>query len=89
MAMIAVPADSAQDVCNRVMDAGIHAVLNFAPVRLAAPQGTKIKSIDLSISLESLSYFLSVTGVPAVGKEKVLNGELASSPTMDESKAYS
>jgi redox-sensing transcriptional repressor len=88
MAMIAVPAESAQDVCQRVLDAGIRAVLNFAPVRLASPQGTRIKSIDLSISLESLSYFLGITGAPAIAKEKVLNGELASSATMDESKAF-
>ncbi len=58
MAMLAVPADAAREVCSQVVDAGIRAILNFAPVRLAAPRGVKIKSIDLSISLETLSYFL-------------------------------
>jgi redox-sensing transcriptional repressor len=63
MAMLAVPADSAQQVCSLVVEAGIRAILNFSPVRLAAPRGVKIKSIDLSISLETLSYFLSTTAM--------------------------
>jgi redox-sensing transcriptional repressor len=59
MAMIAVPAAAAPAVCEAVFDAGIRAVLNFAPARLRARPGTKIQSIDLSISLEGLSYFLA------------------------------
>ena len=62
MAMIAVPAEAAPAVCEAVFDAGIRAVLNFAPVRLRARPGTKIQSIDLSISLEGLSYFLANRG---------------------------
>jgi hypothetical protein len=37
----------------------VRAILNFAPRRLTGRAGTRVKSIDLSISLESLSYFLS------------------------------
>ncbi len=59
MAMIAVPAEVAQRVCVQVIDAGIRAILNFAPARLAVPAGVKVKSIDLSISLEGLSFFLA------------------------------
>jgi redox-sensing transcriptional repressor len=59
MAMVAVPAKAAAAVCEAVFDAGIRAVLNFAPVRLQARPGTKIHSTDLSISLEGLSYFLA------------------------------
>ena len=56
---IAVPARAAQRVLNQIMAAGIKAVLNFAPVRLQARLGVKIKTVDLTISLQSLSYFLA------------------------------
>jgi redox-sensing transcriptional repressor len=59
MAVIAVPAEAAREVCDLAFDAGIRTILNFAPVRLQARPGTKIQSIDLSISLEGLSFFLS------------------------------
>jgi len=59
MAMIAVPAQAAQTVCQSAFEAGIRAILNFAPVRLLPRPGTKIQSIDLSISLEGLSFFLA------------------------------
>jgi redox-sensing transcriptional repressor len=57
--VIAVPAKVAQRVLNQVTSAGIKAVLNFAPVSLTARRGVKVKTVDLTTSLESLSYFLS------------------------------
>ena len=59
VAVIAVPARAAQGVLNSVTAAGVKAVLNFAPVPLKAKRGVKIKTVDLTISLESLSYFLA------------------------------
>ena len=59
VAVIAVPARVAQRVLNQIMTAGIKAVLNFAPVRLHARLGVKVKTVDLTVSLESLSYFLA------------------------------
>ena len=59
VAVSAVPARTAQQVLNQVMSAGIKAVLNFAPARLTARRGVKVKTVDLTISLESLSYFLA------------------------------
>jgi redox-sensing transcriptional repressor len=59
VAVIAVPARVAQTVLNQLMAAGIKAVLNFAPARLRARLGVKLKTVDLTISLESLSYFLA------------------------------
>ena len=59
VAVIAVPARVAQRALNQVMSAGVKAVLNFAPVRLHARLGVKVKTVDLTISLESLSYFLA------------------------------
>ncbi|MBV9210823.1 MAG: redox-sensing transcriptional repressor Rex [Acidobacteria bacterium] len=59
VAVIAVPARAAQQVLNQIMSAGIKAVLNFAPARLTLRRGVKVKTVDLTISLESLSYFLA------------------------------
>ena len=57
--VIAVPAKAAQKVLNQIMSAGIKAVLNFAPVSLQSRRGVKVKTVDLTTSLESLAYFLS------------------------------
>ncbi len=59
VAVIAVPAAYAQDVLDQVVRAGIVAVMNFAPVPLRVKGEVKLKTIDLTISLESLSYFLA------------------------------
>jgi redox-sensing transcriptional repressor len=72
VAVIAVPARAAQKVLNQLMGAGIKAVLNFAPARLRSRLDVKLKTVDLTISLESLSYFLarpqaaSMTNPPGV-----------------------
>ena len=59
IAVIAVPAASAQQVVSTVVAAGIKAVLNFSPGALRAPPGVKLKSVDLTVSLESLSFYLA------------------------------
>ncbi len=59
IAVIAVPADAAQAVLQIVVAAGIKAILNFSPGTLKVPDDVKIKSVDLTVSLESLSFFLA------------------------------
>lgn len=59
IAVIAVPAPSAPAVLKEVVDAGIKAVLNFSPGTLKVPPDVKVKSVDLTVSLESLSFFLA------------------------------
>jgi redox-sensing transcriptional repressor len=59
IAVIAVPADAAQSVVNVVVSAGVKAVLNFSPGALQVPPDVKLKSVDLTVSLESLSFFLA------------------------------
>lgn len=59
VAVIAVPADKAQSVYDAISEAGIKAVLNFAPTPLQPHPEVKLKTVDLTISLEGLSYFLS------------------------------
>jgi redox-sensing transcriptional repressor len=64
--VIAVPARVAQKVLNQIMSAGIKAVLNFAPASLNARLDVKVKTVDLTTSLESLSYFLARPQVSSV-----------------------
>jgi len=59
IAVVAVPAESAQLVLDEVIAAGIKAVLNFSPGALKAPSGIKLKNVDLTVSLESLSFYLA------------------------------
>jgi redox-sensing transcriptional repressor len=58
LAIVAVPAESAQPVTETLVAAGIKAILNFAPGRLRAPKDVRFKSVDLSIELETLSFYL-------------------------------
>jgi len=62
IALIAVPAAAAQTVLELVIESGIKAVLNFSPGTLRAPRGSKVKNVDLTLSLESLSFFLARGG---------------------------
>lgn len=64
--IIAVPAPAAERVLEEVTEAGVRAVLNFAPVHLNPKPGVKVKTVDLTISLESLSYFLANPSSDAV-----------------------
>jgi redox-sensing transcriptional repressor len=57
--VIAVPAASAQRVVDLVVASGIKAVLNFSPGTLQVPPDVKLKSVDLTVSLESLSFYLA------------------------------
>ena len=59
IAVIAVPADAAQSVVNVAVAAGVKAILNFSPGTIQVPPGVKLKSVDLTVSLESLSFFLA------------------------------
>jgi redox-sensing transcriptional repressor len=58
IAVIAVPAAAAQLAVSTVVAAGVKAILNFSPGAFKVPRGVKLKSMDLTVSLESLSFFL-------------------------------
>jgi redox-sensing transcriptional repressor len=59
IAIVAVPAESAQAVTEKLTAAGIKAILNFAPGRIRAVKEVRLKNVDLSIELESLSFYLA------------------------------
>ena len=62
IAIIAVPAEGAQGVADLLVAAGIKAVLNFAPSRIRVPRDVRLKDVDLSIELETLSFYLAKGG---------------------------
>ena len=59
IAILAVPAEAAADALAAVADAGIGAVLNFAPASLPSTARCRVKNVDLRIHLEELTFFLA------------------------------
>lgn len=58
VAMLAVPDASAQEVTNKLVEAGIRAILNYAPISLTVPAGVHLQYIDPSIHLQRMTYYL-------------------------------
>ena len=59
MAVLVTPAEVAQGVAERLIRAGVKAILNFAPVQLAVPDDVEVKTVNLALELETLSYALT------------------------------
>ena len=57
MAILTVPAAAAQEVANRLVQAGIAGILNFSPMMLSVPERVMVNNVNLAIELENLSYF--------------------------------
>ena len=58
IAMIAVPAVHAQEVAEQLVEAGIKAILNYAPINLIVPDGVYVQYIDPSIHLQRMTFSL-------------------------------
>lgn len=58
VAMIAVDGEHAQDVADQLVEAGVKAILNYAPVKLIMPKTVKAQKIDPIIELQHMSYYL-------------------------------
>jgi redox-sensing transcriptional repressor len=58
MAMLAVPASVAQEVTDKLVESGIKAILNYAPVSISVPQGVRKQYIDPAVHLQRMSYYL-------------------------------
>ncbi len=58
IAVLAIPADNAQEVIDELVEVGITAILNYAPVYIKTPGGVQIEHIDPAVHLQKLSYFL-------------------------------
>lgn len=70
IAILAVPTASAQQVTDLLVDAGIHAILNFAPMLLRVPRHVFVRNVSFLQELAVLSYHLSNDDVPGGGQEK-------------------
>ncbi|GAB4570165.1 MAG: redox-sensing transcriptional repressor Rex [Anaerolineae bacterium] len=58
IAMIAVPASAAQSVANQLIQAGIRAILNYAPIALSVPENIRVQHIDPAAHLQHMTYYL-------------------------------
>ncbi|MBL7215799.1 MAG: redox-sensing transcriptional repressor Rex, partial [Phycisphaerae bacterium] len=58
IAIVAVPATEAQHVTDKLVEAGVGGILNFAPSYLSVPHSVKVVNIDIGVSLACLPYYL-------------------------------
>lgn len=58
LAMIAVPAEKAQDVAEKIIEAGVRAILNYAPINLNVPEGVHVQYIDPVVHMQRMTYYL-------------------------------
>jgi redox-sensing transcriptional repressor len=58
IAMLAVPAASAQEVANLLINAGVKAILNYAPTTLEVPNGVTVQNIDPVAHMQHMTYYL-------------------------------
>jgi redox-sensing transcriptional repressor len=57
--IITTPATVAQKVSDQMVEAGLRAILNFAPIRVRAPEEVLVRTVDLKVHLEELCFFLA------------------------------
>ena len=59
IAMITVPSNHAQEVTDRLVEAGVKAILNYAPISINVPEGVRVQYIDPSIHLQRMTYYMN------------------------------
>jgi len=55
--VIATPASAAQEVADRMVEAGLRSILNFAPAVVSVPGGVTVRKVDLAVELQILAYY--------------------------------
>jgi redox-sensing transcriptional repressor len=73
--VVAVPAAQAQEVCNRLVAAGVASVLNFAPCVLGVPDGVTVRRVDLSTELQILAFHQQRQAAAQLASEAGPGGE--------------
>lgn len=58
VAMLTVPASAAQEVADKLVQAGVKGILNYAPISLNVPSGVKVQHIDPATHLQRMTYYL-------------------------------
>ncbi len=61
--VIATPAVHAQATARRLIDAGIKAILNFAPLQIQMPEGFIVENVDFTVKLDNLAYHLTMEAI--------------------------
>jgi redox-sensing transcriptional repressor len=67
LGLITVPSESAQLVADRLIEAGIRGILNFAPTMLRVPSQISLVSVDVAVQLEQLAFLVQIKGTPEDG----------------------
>jgi redox-sensing transcriptional repressor len=68
VAVLAIPAEAAQQVTDRLVAAGVRAILSFAPTHLQVPPGVTVRRVDLATELQILAFYEQLDPVPADGR---------------------
>jgi redox-sensing transcriptional repressor len=61
--VIATPAVQAQSTARRLIDVGIKAILNFAPLQIQMPEGFIVENVDFTVKLDNLAYHLTMEAI--------------------------
>src|SRR5436190_15004083 len=72
--IIATPAHVAQDVADRLVEAGVSSVLNFAPAVISVPDDVSLRKVDLAVELQILSFYQQRRAAIAGGEDRALSG---------------
>ena len=62
MGVIVTPREAAQEVADLLVEAGVEAILNFAPKKISVPEGVTLRDVNLAIEIEGLSFALTHAG---------------------------
>lgn len=68
--VIATPVRAAQEVADALVAAGVHGILNFAPRKLRVPANVMLRTVDMTMEFESLSYALTHTREPVARRKR-------------------
>jgi redox-sensing transcriptional repressor len=58
LAMLAVPAETAQDVTDALVKAGVRGILNYAPINLSVPEGIQVQNVDPVVHLQRITFYI-------------------------------
>ncbi|MDI3408828.1 redox-sensing transcriptional repressor Rex [Streptomyces cavernicola] len=87
--VISTPAGAAQQVCDRLVAAGVTSILNFAPTVLSVPDGVDVRKVDLSIELQILAFHEQRKAGEEAGAEAVVADAVAEAAAADVTAAGS
>jgi redox-sensing transcriptional repressor len=57
IAMLTIPASAAQEIADKLVEAGVRAILNYAPISLSVPKGVRVQHIDPATHLQRMTYY--------------------------------